>query len=75
MAAYYEDRYVACDDSLVALMPENDNFRKFIIAERMVANGKFAAARNVLKKLMAELGPNSNIYGMTAFQLASVYKE
>lgn len=74
MAAYYEDRYVACDDSLVALMPENDNFRKFIIAERMVANGKFAAARNVLKKLMAELGPNSKIYGMTAFQLASVYK-
>ncbi len=74
MAAYYQQRYVECDDSLINLLPVSDLFRKFIIGERMVASGKFLAARGVLEDLLSQLDKSDNIYGMTAFQLAKVYK-
>lgn len=74
MATYYQQKYVECDDSLINLLPANDLFRQFIIGERMVASGKFAAARNELESLLSKLDKGNNIYGMTAFQLAKVYK-
>lgn len=74
MATYYQQKYVECDDSLINLLPANDHFRQFIIGERMVASGKFAAARNELESLLSKLDKGNNIYGMAAFQLAKVYK-
>lgn len=74
MADYYHNRYVECDDSLISLMGEREPLRRFIIGERLVTNGKFAAAKTVLSQLMSELDKSNNIYGMAAFQLATVYK-
>lgn len=74
MSTYYKDKYVECDDSLISLMPADNRFRQFIMAERQVASGKFASARLALEKLLSEIKPDNNIYGMAAYQLASVYK-
>jgi len=74
MSGYYEEKYVECDDSLINLMPADDLFRQFIIGERLVASGKFAMAKEKLEKLLSVLDKGDNIYGMAAFQLATVYK-
>ena len=70
----YRNRYIECDDSLVALLPANHDFRKFIMAERLVERGKNAEAKVLLEGLMKHLKPDNNIYGMSAFQLAQVHK-
>ena len=70
----YRADYVACDDSLLAHLPKDDVFYRFIRGERMVAEGRMEQAKADLEKLMAELPHESNIYGMAAFQLAEVYK-
>ncbi len=74
MSNYYESKYVECDDSLINLLPDDDNFRKFIIGERMVASGKFSAAKTQLEDLLKTLDIRDDIYGMAAYQLATVYK-
>lgn len=74
MSSFYESRYVECDDSLISLLPEQSDFRQFIIGEKLVASGKFSSARHLLENLLDKLDPRDNIYGMTAYQLAIVYK-
>lgn len=74
MASYYEEKYVECDDSLINLMDADDPLRRFIIGERLVASGKFGKAKEVLESQLSSLDSSSNIYGMAAYQLATVYR-
>lgn len=70
----YNKRYLQYDDSLLTHLPAGNNFRKFIECERMVTNGQITRAGENLAKLLKTLNPQSNLYGMTAFQMANVYK-
>lgn len=70
----YMNRYVACDDSLLAILPANDKFRTFILAEHMVRNNEPEKAKAVLIRLLLQVEKGDNIYGMTAYQLAMVAK-
>lgn len=70
----YRTKYIECDDSLISLLPPNHDFRQFIIAERMVETGKPNEAKVILEGLMKKLRPEDNIYGMAAYQLASVHR-
>lgn len=73
-SAYHSRQYLECDDSLIALLPEGDNFRDFILAERLVTNGKWQEASKQLAALMQRLPKESNIYGMAAFQMGETCK-
>lgn len=69
----YRQKYVACDDSLVNLLPSDNAFRSFILCERLVERGNYQRAKPALERLLSTLTKEDNTYGMTAFQLASVY--
>lgn len=70
----YRRHYMACDDSLLRYLPDNEPLRRFIKCERLVAEDRLSEARAGLESLMASEGDRSNIYGMAAFQLGEVYK-
>lgn len=70
----YQKAYRAYDDSLMKVLPASDRFRRFISAERMVADGNYAAAQYVLKELLDDLPDDSNLYGMAAYQMAETYR-
>jgi len=74
LADRYRDYYIACDDSLLAHLPKDDAFYRFIHCERLVSEGRMSQAKTNLENLMKQLPPESNLYGMAAFQLAEVYK-
>lgn len=67
-------RYRECDDSLLANLPADDVFRRFIMAEKLVDRGRWREAQGQLEGLLAELPVESNLYGMTAYQLAETAK-
>lgn len=73
LSEVYQQKYVECDDSLVNLLPSDNNFRSFILCERLVARGYYKRAKPALEQLLSSLKKSDNTYGMTAFQLASVY--
>lgn len=70
----YDDRYQEFDDSLIERLPAADHWRVFLECERMVRERKYEEARLRLENLMEKLPPESNLYGMAAFQLAEVWK-
>ena len=69
----YRRRYRAYDDSLLAVLPATDNFRQFISAERLIADGHYSEAKPILDFLMKSLSPNENLYGMAAYQMAEAF--
>ena len=73
IASDYRQRYIACDDSLLTHLPKEDPFYRFIFCERLVNDGRNAEAKSGLEAYEIP-SPESNIYGMAAFQLAEVYK-
>lgn len=74
-ADLFRTRYLACDDSLLAHLPASDPFYKFIYSERLVTDGRQAEALKNLQALLDQNPPESNIYGMGAYQMAEVYRQ
>lgn len=70
----YSEKYFESDDSLLNILPWEDNFHRFIYSERLVAQRKWQEARRSLLALLEDNPMESNIYGMSAYQLAEVYK-
>lgn len=71
----YRARYRACDDSLlIHLSPEN-TFHNFIYCERLVDDHRWTEAQSRLESLLNTLHQESNLYGMAAFQLATVHRQ
>lgn len=62
------------DDSLIANLPAESAYLKFLKSERLVEDGKYAEAKTALDSLMRRLPQNDNLYGMAAYQLAEVYR-
>lgn len=74
---YYDvanSRYFAVDDSLLTYLDAKSKYRNFISCERLVSLGRFHEAKNSLLKLLESLKEGENLYGMTAFQLAEVFR-
>lgn len=70
----FREKYINCDDSLLVLLPQKDPFRQFIYAERLVNDAKWENAKAQIEELMKNNPEESNIYAMSAFQLAIVNK-
>lgn len=70
----YQAKYIECDDSLIANLPADSDERSFLVNERLVARGKVNSARKGLEALMTKLDEEDNLYGMSAYQLAQVYR-
>lgn len=70
----FRKEYTACDDSLLKNLPKTDRFYQFISCERLVDEQRWADARFQLEALIASLPQESNLYGMAAYQLATVHR-
>ena len=70
----YRFRYMESDDSLLCLLPPSHPFHQFINAERLVTRRKWDQAQKQLESILENNPLESNIFGMSAFQLAEVYK-
>ncbi|MDE5790302.1 MAG: hypothetical protein K2H96_03625 [Muribaculaceae bacterium] len=70
----YQAKEDECVDSLIANLPKDNEFRAFLIAGEYINNGKDKLAQEELQPLFTKLSKGSQIYGMTAFQLAQAYR-
>ena len=70
----YRARYRECDDSLLRYLPEENTFHRFIFSERLVDEHRWTEAMSSLESLLKALPQDSNLYGMAAYQLATVYR-
>lgn len=73
-ADYFRKRYISCDDSLLTHLPKSEPFYRFIYSERLVTDGRWEDAGNMLRDILDTNPKESNIYGMAAYQLAEVCK-
>lgn len=70
----YQAKENECVDSLIANLPRDSEFRVFLTSGVYINNGKDKLAREELEPILAKLTKGSQIYGMTAFQLAQAYR-
>ncbi|MDE6410077.1 MAG: hypothetical protein K2K81_07535 [Muribaculaceae bacterium] len=70
----YQAKEDECVDSLIANLPKGSEFRVFLTSGVYINNGKDKLAREELEPLLPTLSKGSQIYGMTAFQLAQAYR-
>lgn len=70
---YYE-KYRRYDDELIKILPQDSPYYKFVYAEHLIQEGCYKDAKVVLEKLMKELPDHTNLYGMSAYQMAEVYR-
>ncbi len=70
----YRNKYRACDDSLLLYLPKENTFHNFIFCERLVDEHRWNEALVRLENLLKTLPQESNLYGMAAYQLATVYR-
>lgn len=69
----YTAKYLSYNDSLVNMLPENSKFRNFLVCEHLITTGRYSDAKPILEKLLKNMPERENLYGMAAFQLATVY--
>lgn len=70
----YQEKEVACGDSLIKYLPTDNHFRTFLISQKLVNSGKDLQAREGLSKILALYYKSSQMYGMAAFQMAQTYR-
>ncbi|MDE7381681.1 MAG: hypothetical protein K2N03_06095 [Muribaculaceae bacterium] len=70
----YHQRYLECDDTLLRILPQTSNMKRFLECERLVQEARFNEARIKLEHLLNSVPDNSNLFGMAAFQMAEVYR-
>lgn len=73
-ASVFRLKYMECDDSLLNILPVSDPFRQFIFAERLVNDSKWDEASKCLGEIIDNNPEESNIFGMAAYQYATVKK-
>lgn len=66
------DRY---ENYVLNNMPENDPFRRFLLAQHHANNGETVRAQKELAELIPTLPQDSNVYGMATFQMSNVYRD
>ncbi|MDE7414011.1 MAG: hypothetical protein K2N05_09550 [Muribaculaceae bacterium] len=69
---YYEKEKIFID-SLLANLPEEDDFRVFLYGQVLINEGQDGIARKNLEKVLNRVEKGSQTYGMTAYQIAQSY--
>lgn len=70
----YDALYQQYDDSLLASLPHQSYLRSFLQCERLVTERRYYEAREKLEQLLVELPQDNNLYAMSAYQLAEVWR-
>ena len=70
----YKKKYEEYDDKLIEILPKTSPYYKFVYAEKLIGEGRYKEAKNILMTLIEELPDYSNLYGMAAYQIAEAYK-
>ncbi|MDE7160300.1 MAG: hypothetical protein K2O24_05610 [Muribaculaceae bacterium] len=66
--------YAEADEKLLDVLPPDEPYTRYLMCERQATAGRYAQAKENLEKLLSTLQPADNLYGMTAFRLAAVYR-
>ncbi len=66
--------YADADSRLLAVLPKGEPYTDYLECEKKVDDGQYAEARAGLERLLKSLEPTDNLYGMTTYRLASVYR-
>lgn len=67
--------YEFYDSLLRATLPETDRYRQFLVGEKAVKEGRNKYALTLLDRLMKNLEPTDNLYGMAAYQAAKASRQ
>lgn len=68
----YYSKHRSFDDSLLAQLPADSRFKRFLRSERLISEGQYREAQDILERLINELPEDHNLYGMSAYQLSEV---
>ena len=69
----YDGLYQQFDDSLILHLPPGNEFREFLMCERLVTQKQYHEAEERLERLIKTLPSDNNLYGMAAYQMARVW--
>lgn len=75
MSEHFKALNMAYDDSLMMVLPADNDFGRFLRAERSLLNGDHKSAKSKLDSLMPRLKEGEHLYSMTAYQMALYYKK
>lgn len=64
--------YLCYDDSLLQNLPRDSYLYQFIHGERLVSEGKYNEAKNILSYLIDKIPLDDNLYGKSAYQMALI---
>lgn len=67
------EKYLQYNDSLEAILPDDSPLKHFLTAENLITTGHYTDAKPILEHLLETHRMEDNLYGMAAFQLATVY--
>ena len=70
----FRQKSMAYDDSLMTVLPEGHDFRRFLAAERDMGRGNYKSAKAALDSLLPKFKPGDHLYGMVTFQLSLYYR-
>lgn len=75
MMPYVNEAYARYEKYLIDNMPEDDPFRRFLVAQNHANRNEPERAKKELDALMPRLSDDSNLYGMAAYQMADVCRD
>ncbi len=67
------EKYLQYNDSLEAILPDDSPMKQFLTSEKLITTGHYTDAKPILEHLLETHRIEDNLYGMAAFQLATVY--
>lgn len=69
----YHKEYQKYEKILLDTLPKDSPYYKFIYAEHLIDIGQYKESKVVLEQLMNAMPDYTNLYGMSAYQMAEVY--
>lgn len=70
----YEHKNHEYEQYLIDNLPPDDNYRRFLRAQQLQRNGDNEQAEKIAEQLLKKLKPGSNLYGMTAYLMATIVR-
>lgn len=70
----YQEKENIYVDSLLRFLPDYNDFKIFLKSQQLITAGRYETARQMLEPMLQRVPKGSQIYGMTAYQIAATYK-
>lgn len=68
----YKTKMLEYESFLIKNLPESDPYGRFLYAQQLQRSGNSARAKQIAGELLKKMPDNTNLYGMTAYLMATI---